>query len=216
MTRIKFCGLSRPEDAAYAASLDAAYVGAILTESRRRVSALHARDIFDAAPSLLHVGVFGIESVPQVLRAASMANLDVIQLHGLFTPDEHAQIRQEFEGVIWSVVAIDADTGAPSADWKDVADFADGLLLDTSHRGHSGGTGRTFDWLKAAPLIREISREIPVILAGGLNPENVSEAVGIARPAVVDVSSGVELSPGVKSPELMTAFARSVASASIV
>ena len=99
---------------------------------------------------------------------------------------------------------------------KNVADFADALLLDTAAGGRSGGTGRSFDWRKAASLVREISREIPVVLAGGLNPDNVGEAVAVLHPSVVDVASGVEVTPGIKSPDLMTAFARSVASASIV
>jgi phosphoribosylanthranilate isomerase len=216
MTKMKFCGLRRPQDAALAATLGATYGGVILSESKRRVSANEARDVFEAAPSLTRVGVLGRESLRQAMRFASAIGLDVLQLHGRFTLDEHAQLREEFEGEIWSVISIDAESGAPSANWKDVADFADALLLDTGAEGRSGGTGRAFDWKKAASLVREISREIPVIVAGGLNPDNVVQALEILRPAIVDVSSGVEVSPGVKSPDLMAAFARSVVSASIV
>ena len=216
MTKIKFCGLRRPGDAAHAASLGATYGGVILTVGKRRVTARQARDVFDAAPSLTKVGVFSREDPGPILRAATELGLDVLQLHGQFTADEHAQMREQFEGELWSVIAIDADTGMPSGSWKNVADFADALLLDTAAAGRLGGTGRSFDWKKAEPLVREISREMPVVLAGGLNPENVGEAVGILHPSVVDVASGVEVAPGIKSPELMTAFARSVASASIV
>ena len=216
MTKLKFCGLRRPEDAAHAASLGATYGGVILTESPRRVTSRQARELFDAASTLRRVGVFSRESVGRILKIAIETGLDVIQLHGQFSPDEHAQVRQEFDGEIWSVIAMNAETGTPTIDWKSVADFADALLLDTGSAGRSGGTGKAFDWKKAAPLVREISREIPIVLAGGLNPENVSRAVRILRPSVVDVSSGVEVSPGVKSPDLMTAFARTVVSASIV
>lgn len=216
MTKLKFCGLRRPEDAAHAASLGATYGGVILTEGPRRVTSRQARELFDAASTLRRVGVFSRESVGRILRIAIETGLDVIQLHGQFSPDEHAQVRQEFDGEIWSVIAMNVETGTPSIDWKSVADFADALLLDTGSVGRSGGTGEAFDWKKAAPLVREISREIPIVLAGGLNPENVSRAVRILRPSVVDVSSGVEVSPGVKSPDLMTAFARTVVSASIV
>lgn len=216
MTKVKFCGLRRPEDAAHAESLGAAYGGVILTESRRKVTPSRAREIFDAARSLTRVGVFGSERIGTVLTVASEAGLDVLQLHGHFSPDEHAQLRERFDGVIWSVIAIDAESGAPSRDWKTVADFADALLLDTQSSGGAGGTGRAFDWRKAAALVREMSRELPVVVAGGLNPGNVAKAVEILRPSAVDVSSGVEAPLGVKSPELMTAFARSVASASIV
>jgi len=216
MTKVKFCGLRRPEDAAHAASLGASYAGVILTESPRRVTPHQARELFDAAATLHRVGVFGREGVGRILKIAFEAGLDVIQLHGHFSPDEHAQVRQEFDGEIWSVIAMNAEAGTPSIDWKSVADFSDALLLDTASAGRSGGTGRTFDWEKAAPLVHEMSREIPVVLAGGLNPDNVARAVEILRPSVVDVSSGVEVAPGVKSPDLMTAFARTVVSASIV
>lgn len=216
MTKLKFCGLRRPHDAALAASLGAAYGGVILTDSRRRVSTRQAREVLDAATSLKRVGVVGRESVAQVIKLTKQVGLDVVQLHGHFTVDEHALLREQFDGEIWAVVAIDAETGTPSSNWKNVADFADALLLDTGFAGRTGGTGRTFDWEKAAPLVREISLELPVVLAGGLNPGNVATALGILRPAIVDVSSGVEQTPGVKSPELMAAFARSVVSASIV
>ena len=216
MTKVKFCGLRRPQDAAHAASLGATYGGVIFTDSKRQISPRQAREVFDAAQSLTRVGVVGREKIARVLRMASEANLDVLQLHGRYSPDEHSQLRQEFDGEIWSVIAVDADTAEPSASWKDLADFSDALLLDTGAAGRTGGTGKPFHWALAAPLVHDISREIPVILAGGLNPENVGRAVEILHPSVVDVSSGVEVSPGVKSPELMTAFARSVVSASIV
>ena len=213
---MKFCGLRQPEDAAYAETIGATYAGVILTQSKRMVSPSEAREIFAAAPSLTRVGVLGRESIREAMRLASAIGLDVLQLHGHFTLDEHAQLREEFEGEVWSVIAIDAESGVPSANWKDVADFADALLLDAGASGRSGGTGRVFDWEGAMPLVHEISRELPVVLAGGLNPGNVRRALEILRPAVVDVSSGVEQSPGVKSHDLMAAFARSVVSASIV
>lgn len=216
MTKIKFCGLCRPEDAAHAASLGAEYGGVILTESPRRVDAARAVEIFGAAPGLKRVGVVGREPLARLLQTAHAARLDVLQVHGHLSADEHAGLRDEFDGAIWSVIGVDRETGALTADWKKTADFSDAILLDTSASGRTGGTGRTFDWHRSAPLVQEISREVPVILAGGLNPENVADAIGALHPAVVDVSSGVEISPGVKSPERMSAFARAVASASIV
>jgi phosphoribosylanthranilate isomerase len=94
--------------------------------------------------------------------------------------------------------------------------LCDSLLLDTSVKGHSGGTGTPFNWTAATPDIREIERELPVVLAGGLKPGNVAAAIEQIHPWAVDVSSGVEESPGVKSHELMSAFAKAVRSASIV
>ena len=216
MTKIKFCGLRDPRDAAFAESLGAAYAGVILTKSIRNVSASTAREIFTAAPRLKRVGVFSRESIAEVLAAAREADLDVIQLHTVLTPDDHAQLREEFDGEIWNVVAVDSESGLIGGDWKKAADMADALLLDTSVRGATGGTGMPFDWSVTAPVAHEISAELPVILAGGLNPKNVGEAIGIMRPAIVDVSSGVESSPGTKSRDLMSAFAKAVLSASIV
>jgi phosphoribosylanthranilate isomerase len=216
MTKIKFCGLRRPADAAHAEKLGASYAGVIFTESRRRVTLDEARAVFDAAPSVKRVGVVGFESIARLLSIARKADLHVLQLHGNFTSDDHAQLRQEFDGELWTVIAVDSLTGAIESDWRDVADAADAILLDTNVGSRSGGTGKTFNWKAARPLVADISRELPVVLAGGLNPGNVASAIADLRPAVVDVSSGVETSPGVKSHELMSAFAQAVVSASIV
>lgn len=216
MTKIKFCGLRKPTDAEHAASLGATYGGVIMTRSIRQVTAEDARRIFSAAPSLKRVGVVGRGSISQILRTAERSELDVLQLHGHFSSEDCAQIRQEFDGELWCVLGIDERTAITSENWKDLADSADALMLDTSVHGKTGGTGRSFDWAAAARHVSEMSREIPVVLAGGLTPENVAAAIASLHPAVVDVSSGVESSPGVKSPELMTAFAHAVVSASIV
>jgi phosphoribosylanthranilate isomerase len=216
MTKIKFCGLRRPVDAAHAEKLGANYAGVIFTESRRRVTLDEARAVFDAAPTMKRVGVVGYESIARLLSIAKKADLHVLQLHGNFTSDDHAQLRQEFDGELWTVIPVDSLTGAIVSDWRDVADAADAILLDTNVGSRSGGTGKTFNWKAARPLVTEISRELPVVLAGGLNPGNVASAISDLRPAVVDVSSGVETSAGVKSHELMSAFAQAVVSASIV
>ena len=216
MTNIKFCGLRDPRDASRAEELGAAYGGVIMTSSIRQVSASQAREIFAEAPSLKRVGVVGRETVPRILILAAEADLDVIQLHGNYSLDEHAELRQEFDGQIWAVIGMDRITGAPVRPWKEVTDVADALLLDTSDGGSSGGTGKTFNWDCATSVVKEMSREISIVLAGGLYPENVAHAIQALHPAVVDVSSGVESSPGAKSPDLMSAFAKAVLSASIV
>lgn len=215
-TRIKFCGLCRPEDAAHAASLGAEYAGVVFAPGKRTVTVEAARDILAAASGPKRVGVFGLDSVPAVLSAAREADLDVLQLHGRFTAEDHFLLRQEFEGEIWSVVPVDIESGALEENWRSFADVADALLLDSSVAGRSGGTGRPFNWNAAAASIQAVATEIPIVLAGGLTPENVASAMLQLAPDVVDVSSGVELSPGVKDHSLMTAFALAVRSASIV
>ena len=216
MTKIKFCGLRNAWDAVHAASLGAAYGGAILTSSIRQVSPEAAREIFDAAPELKSVGVLSRESTASILRIAERARLDVLQLHGRFTAEDCAEIRQEFDGQMWLVIGVDEHTAVIPSHWKELADSADAFVLDTSVRGQTGGTGRVFAWTSVSQEVSDMSLEIPVVLAGGLTPENVGDAITTLHPAVVDVSSGVESAPGVKSHERMTAFAREVLSASIV
>jgi phosphoribosylanthranilate isomerase len=162
------------------------------------------------------VGVVGYASIGRVLGLAQKADLEVLQLHGNFSPDEHAQLRQEFDGQLWAVIPVEAASGAITSEWREIADASDALMLDTNVGGRSGGTGEVFNWKAAAPLVSAIAREIPLVLAGGLGPENVASAIRQLHPAVVDVSSGVEDSPGIKSHALMTAFAQAVVSASIV
>lgn len=217
MTKIKFCGMTRPQDAELAEQLRANFVGVILTTSPRKVSADQALRVFDAAPSLRHVGVVGAGGkVSTIGRTARNLELDVVQLHGAFTPDEMSRLRDEFDGEIWAVAPVEDASGVIGQEWRALSDTADALLLDTSVKGRSGGTGVPFHWSSAREQVHTISREIPVILAGGLNPQNVAEAITTLKPAVVDVSSGVEASAGVKDPELMQAFANAVRSASIV
>jgi phosphoribosylanthranilate isomerase len=214
--RIKFCGLMNPDDAEHAAALGATYGGVILTESTRRVDSDRAREVFDGAPSLKRVGVVGNDAIARILHLADEVELNVLQLHGTFSSEDYSQLRQEFEGELWGVVGIDHTTQRIPEIWKSIADSVDALLLDTSVRGKSGGTGKVFDWNALQEEVASISREIPIVLAGGLNPDNVALAIATLNPAVVDVSSGVESSPGVKSHDRMTAFARAVSSASIV
>lgn len=216
MTRIKFCGMKRAEDAGEAERVGASYIGVILTASPRRVSVDEAARVFDAAPSLRRVGVIAKPQIGSVSRIARDLDLHVIQLHGAFTSEDSSRIRDEFDGEIWMVAMVDEKTGALAEDWRRMADASDALLLDTSARGRTGGTGRTFNWNAASALVKEITKEIPVVLAGGLNPGNVEHAIHTFKPAVVDVSSGVEVSPGIKDPGMMAAFANAVRSASIV
>ena len=218
MTKIKFCGMTRASDAAVASELGASHVGVIFAESPRRVTIEQAAEVFAAATGARRVGVFGHAGATpgEIIRHARDLRLDVLQLHGSFIAADIVRLRDDFDGELWPVIPVDENaTELPSG--SDVlADVSDALLLDTSVRGRSGGTGKTFDWTAAADAVRKASARIPIVLAGGLNAGNVGNAIRALHPAIVDVSSGIECAPGIKDPDLMRAFADAVVSASIV
>ncbi len=216
MTRIKFCGMTRRADAVVASELGATHLGVILAESPRQVTPAQANDVFSGAPGMRRVGVFRHSPVGDVLDAARATYLDVIQMHGRFSPDDVMRLREGFDGQLWSVLPIEAGDIAISEELDAFSDLVDAILLDTVAGGMSGGTGIAFNWEAAQPLARKLAERTTVVLAGGLNPENVAEAIRILAPAIVDVSSGVESSPGIKDHSRMKAFAEAVASASIV
>lgn len=218
VVKMKFCGLTRPVDAACAAEVGASYVGVVFAEGPRRVAVPQAREIFAASAGVRRVGVFGhaTASSTEITRAARELRLDVIQLHGSFAAEEVARLRDYFDGEMWAVLPVEATRVAFPDGWETIADAADALVFDTSVGGAAGGTGTVFDWDAARPAIRRAASLTAIVLAGGLNPSNVAAGIRLLEPAVVDVSSGVESSPGVKDHELMRAFADAVVSASIV
>ncbi|MGK2963660.1 MAG: phosphoribosylanthranilate isomerase [Gemmatimonadaceae bacterium] len=216
MTRIKFCGITRPQDAAVAGEAGASHIGVILTESPRRIPTERASEIFAASPDLRRVGVFRHGPVNELLHDASVAGVEILQLHGNFSEGELAELRGSFGGELWAVVPVDTAQPGGTGVWESLAEKVDAILLDTSIGGASGGTGVPFDWHAARSLAASIAARSQLIVAGGLDPGNVAGAVRILAPGMVDVSSGVESAPGIKDPALMKAFAKAVRSASIV
>lgn len=209
-TAIKFCGITRAEDARLASAIGAAYVGCIFADSARRVSADDARSIFRDVASARKVGVFGDEPAAEILAAADASGVDVIQLHAGADADMLEELRAGFRGEIWTVIRVGGD--------RDIAEAirsaaGDAILLDTHSDSRLGGTGRAFDWEREADGVRAAIGERRLVVAGGLTPENVAAAVRALRPDVVDVSTGVESSPGVKNSERMRAFAAAVEAA---
>ena len=208
---VKFCGLTRPADAAAASRSGAGYLGVIFAESPRRLAAEAARIVLDggtsapAAGRARRVGVFGSVMAEEVGRIAREAELDIVQLHGDPEPHEIDAVRSHFSGDVWAVLRLDG-AGLPD-DAEAVAAAADALVIDAKAPGALGGTGRSLDWRGLASGLAALRRHSPLVLAGGLTPENVAAAIAILRPDVVDVSSGVEASPGVKDHERMRAFA---------
>ena len=204
---IKFCGLTRPEDAARAVAFGAAYAGAIFAGGPRRLDVAEARTMFAelAGSSVQRVGVFADSPVDDVLRIADATQLHVLQLHDGATAARVLSLRVRFSGAIWAVVRASGSSLEPVS--EALLSSIDAVVLDTAVAGRMGGTGVVFDWSGCADAVRGLSARCAVVLAGGLRPANVQEAVRLLAPRVVDVSSGVESAPGIKDPELMRAFA---------
>jgi phosphoribosylanthranilate isomerase len=216
VTTIKFCGLTRPADSAFAAGLGASHVGVVFAPSARKISFATARTIFDAAgPELQHVGVFADSSADEIAAIAKEVRLDVVQLHQEIDDGFIDHLRRTFAGDIWPVIGVENPRKAIEQVER-VPLRSNGIVLDTAVKGKSGGTGKTFNWAALAPLMAEEPRVTALILAGGLTPQNVGAAIAAFGPDIVDVSSGVESAPGVKDHNLMQAFAEAVHSASIV
>lgn len=213
MTEIKFCGLTRPEHAALAATLGARYLGVIFAGGPRRVTPTRAVEVFQGAVGhdVVRVGVFGHQSVEEITNVAAEAALDGVQLAGGVTRDLLVALRAGFAGRIWGVAhtAPQGERVPPGiATWFEQG--CDAVVLDAAVAGQLGGTGVTLDWAAIAHEISRMRALGRVVLAGGLRPENVAQAIRQAAPDVVDVSSGVESAPGIKDPERMRAFAAAV------
>lgn len=200
--RVKICGVTAPAVARLAAVAGADAVGLVFAESRRRVTVAQAGQIVAALPPFVAaVGVFVDAPVEEVLSVAHGIPLDVVQLHGEEPPEEVAALRAQGLRVVKAVRVGDRLDAEVLGRYRAAA----AVLLDTRAAGAAGGTGRPFDWT----LVRGLSERVPLVLSGGLTPENVTEALEIVRPYAVDVSSGVE-TDGRKDPEKIRAFVEEV------
>ena len=195
---VKICGLTRPEDAEAAARAGADWIGLnFWFRSKRLVSTERARELVAAAravrPDIGAVGVFVDEELEEVQAIVKQVGLDFAQLHGDESPQYTAQLGAR---------GIKALGLSASADLDRMSEYeCELLVVDTPSPGR-GGSGIVGDWRVA----RRAAALRPVILAGGLTPDNVAEAIAAVNPRGVDVASGVERSPGVKDPELMARF----------
>jgi phosphoribosylanthranilate isomerase len=205
-TRIKFCGMTSLADAELAVSLDAWAIGLILWPgSKRACDPAEGVRISGALRRKVEVvGVFVNQEMDEVAALADMLQLSMIQLHG----DEGPAYAKEIARRTGCKV-IKAQSVKLASDVVAVQAFrTDFHLLDTHREGLRGGTGETFDWA----MVSRRTSQVPLILSGGLNAENVVSAIEAVHPFAVDVASGVEASPGVKDPEKMKAFAEAVRS----
>lgn len=196
MVRIKFCGITNIKDALEAAGLGINALGFVFAKSPRQVSPEKAKEIIEKLPPWISaVGVFVNEKSEAVSEIAEHCRLDYIQLHGEESPEYCGSLGLK-------VIKTIKD------DIEKISDYnVSGFLLDTHDHGKAGGTGKTFNWDLALDAKKY---GCPIILAGGLTPENIGEAVEKVKPYGVDVSSGIELAPGKKDYEKMKRFVEEV------
>jgi phosphoribosylanthranilate isomerase len=200
---VKVCGVCRVDDARVAAAAGASCIGVILAPGRTRSRTIdEAAPIFDAV-GIRRVGVFVDAPVGVVAGAARRLALDAVQLHGDEPVDQVQRIRAAVACDVWKALRVrDAAGFAHGA--QAYAGVVDALLLDGWSPAAHGGAGVRFDWEAVAAA--GLPADVTLIVAGGLTPENVAAAVTLLRPAMVDVSSGVEAAPCRKSSEKMHAF----------
>jgi phosphoribosylanthranilate isomerase len=205
LAKVKFCGMTRRLDAALAAEIGASYVGVVFADGPRRVDAEAGREILDAAGSVVkRVGVFGTNDPAEIGRTAAIAHLDVVQLHADPSVSDVNAVRRTFPGEVWAAIRI---AGAHiRAEAEPLFDRADAVVLDARSEKKLGGTGEALPWGDLAVDLARDRGGAAVVLAGGLKPGNVASAIRTLGPDVVDVSSGIESSPGIKDPWLMREF----------
>ena len=205
--------MTRREDALQAANLGASYVGVIFAGGPRQLTAERAAEVLrDVPPGVRRVGVFADQDAATIARSALSVGLDIVQLHGGADVERVRAVRQAFAGDVWAVSRIQGSTIPPNASRLLIE--ADALLVDAGVPGALGGTGTTLPWTELADALRSLRHAGRLVLAGGLRPDNVAEAIAVLAPDVVDVSSGVESAPGIKDHDCMRAFRDAVATVS--
>ena len=209
MTKIKFCGITELDDAERAVAAGAWAVGVIFwPRSPRRCAPDVAAEIAAAVKRRAEVaGVFVNATLDHVAEIADGVGLTMVQLHGDEGPAYCAEVARRTGCKVVKAVRVRS-----RADVQAVSSFhTDYHLLDSYIAGLPGGTGETFAW----DIARAHRSTVPVILSGGLTPENVGEAIAAVRPFAVDVASGIERAPGLKDPDKLDAFADAVRGAAV-
>jgi phosphoribosylanthranilate isomerase len=205
-TRVKICGITRIEDALEAVKQGADAIGLVFySPSPRYVAPEQAAAIVAKIPAFISVvGLFVDAEAAEIKQVLSQVHLDILQFHGDETPEQCRQFSMPY------MKAVRVKNGTNLVQYA--ADYADAkaLLLDAFAEGVPGGTGQVFDWT----LIPQ-NLALPVVLAGGLNAENVGQAIAHVKPYAVDVSGGVEASKGIKDAVKIAAFMQGVSNAAL-
>lgn len=208
--RVKICGLTRPEDTAVAVASGTDYVGVVFAGGPREIAPEDARAVLGPASGrALRVGVFPAADADRISDYARVAGLDVAQVHGgeAVSADEIRAVRTQSGLAVWAVVRVPGAVLPPAQRLRELFEAADAVLLEAYVPGVLGGSGRQLPWSELAATLTPL--RVPgstLVLAGGLKPTNVAHAIEALSPDVVDVSSGIEVEPGVKDHALIRTF----------
>lgn len=194
-TRIKVCGITSAEDAKEAIRVGVDAIGFIFAEkSPRYITPEKAKEIVTELPPFVHfVGVFVDKDPVEIEEIIEYCDLSYVQLHGNEDP-EYCHKLSQAATPCRVIKAFRVSSATEAEEFAAYEDSVTGFILDTYVKGQEGGTGQPFDW----SIIESLNLKLPVILAGGLGPENIAEAIKRVKPFAVDVNSGVEESPGKK------------------
>lgn len=201
-SRVKICGLTtaRDRDSAIAAGADAlGFISQVSVDTPREITATETRDLIAGVPPFVtSVLVTMPESVEKVVTLQETAGADAIQIHGTLSPDQLETLSNRLD--IPVIVAIDVTESNVGG----YAEVADAVLVDSTSEEGGGGTGRTHDWERTREIKETLS--VPLVLAGGLTPENVRQAIETVEPFAVDTASGVEREGGRKDTQAVHDF----------
>jgi phosphoribosylanthranilate isomerase len=211
-TDIKICGLTRSVDAEYADAAGVEYLGVIFAGGPRERTPTQARDTL-AGRRARKAGVFADQAEEVIASFVEVVGLDVVQLHGRVDADRVERVRAATGREVWAVVRT--SDGALPEHVDELADASDALLIDAHVPGQLGGSGVRVPWDRLGESLDALDYHPRIILAGGRTPENVAEAIDLVAPNVVDISSGVESSPGIKDHARLRAFVAAVRSAGV-
>ncbi len=211
-TLTKICGITTPEALEAAIAGGADYIGLVFfPKSPRHLDIGRAKTLADLARDRVKIVALTVDADDATLQEiAEVVSPDAFQLHGNETPERAAEIKWKFGRVVIKAIPVATSEDVKKAD--DYSDAADLILFDAKTSPDAklpGGNGRTFDWT----VLDGIADTMPFMLSGGLDPDNVAKAIALTHPFAVDVSSGVEMSPGIKDPERIRRFLQSAKAA---
>ncbi|USB35049.1 phosphoribosylanthranilate isomerase [Paenibacillus sp. YPG26] len=213
---VKICGLQDVEVLKSMINLPVDHIGFVFAKSRRQVTAEQVASLipilkeWDSTATPESVGVFVNPTMEELADILQSASLDIVQLHGQESPEFCLEVKRRFGVKVYKVLSIKNNSDIEGSDLVDYKGALDGLLLDTYDPIYGGGSGHTFDWKQIEPYQTWTKQEgIPLIIAGGLHPDNVGDLLEHFQPDGVDVSSGVETN-GIKDIAKIRAFVERV------